>query len=84
MKEKASKELVTKAQITKIWASSRELNLQKNYLYDMIFSLSEKESMRDLTKVEAHKVIEKLVGLGASCIKFRESLNSPGKFAKSH
>ncbi|GMT49477.1 MAG: hypothetical protein IEMM0008_1016 [bacterium] len=66
MKLKSSKEPVTKAQITKIWASSRELNLPKDHLYEMIFSLSEKESMRDLTKEEAHKVIEELVRLGAS------------------
>ncbi len=53
--------LISKAQKSKIWASAREVDISQEQLYQIIYSVSEKEKMSDLSLQEAHQVIEILV-----------------------
>ncbi|MCC5911341.1 MAG: regulatory protein GemA [Clostridiaceae bacterium] len=54
-------EAITNLQIKKIWATAREKGLEKDDLYAIIYRESKKESMKQLTKVEANKVIDAMV-----------------------
>lgn len=54
-------EAITGMQIKKIWAIASEMGIEKDDLYALIYRESKKESMKQLTKVEANKVIDALI-----------------------
>ncbi|ABR46623.1 hypothetical protein Amet_4387 [Alkaliphilus metalliredigens QYMF] len=54
-------EVITGLQIKKIWATAREIGLEKEDLYTIIYRESKKESMKQLTKAQANKVIDAMV-----------------------
>ncbi len=56
----------SKAQLKKIWASARELDLEEQELRDLVQSVSGSASISGLTYAAAGEVIEELVRLGAT------------------
>lgn len=56
-------EIITKEQIKNIWGLSKEVKIEKDELYCIISKISNKDSMRKLTKNQANKVIKQLIGI---------------------
>lgn len=54
-------ELITKAQIRKIWVEAKGLGFEKEMIYEVIYSRFNKEHLSDLTKEEASTLIDRLV-----------------------
>jgi phage gp16-like protein len=54
---------ISKNQISKIWVMAKSLHIDKENLYEMIYSISNKTSMTSLTNREAYRLIEKLKGM---------------------
>lgn len=53
---------ITTAQIRKIWATSKQRNLEKEDVYGILEKLTSKTSLSELSINEAIKVIDKLEG----------------------
>lgn len=54
--------MITSDQIKKIYASAREIGMDNDLLHDMIQSMTQKTSIKELTKYEAMDVIDRMVG----------------------
>ncbi len=52
---------ISNRQIAKIWACTNEVRLPKEALYEIIYGLCGKQSIRQLTRQEAYKIIETLI-----------------------
>jgi len=59
---------ITRPQIAKIWASARELEMDR----DLLYALVPRGSIRGLTRQEASQLIEHLINLGAGPCKVSE------------
>lgn len=54
---------IQQRQIKSLWGMARELGLEKEDLYGILYRVSEKESMRALTVREANAVMQELIRL---------------------
>jgi hypothetical protein len=68
---------ITKPQIRKLHASARELGIDYGLLHDLVREETWKESIRDLSREEASRIIERLVSYGASPGKMTERRDEP-------
>lgn len=74
--------MISPKQISKVWASAKEINLPEEELRALVYSHTNKESIKSLTKEEAHEVIEKLVSLGARKGKAKHYKKTPSSKRK--
>jgi len=56
-------EMISKEQIKNIWGFAKEVNIDKDNLYCMIDRISKKDSMRQMTKLQANKLIKELIDI---------------------
>lgn len=56
-------EMISKEQIKNIWGFAKEVNIDKDDLYCMIERISKKDSMRQMTKLQANKLIKELIAI---------------------
>ena len=56
-------EMISKEQIKNIWGFAKEVNIDKDNLYCMIDRISKKDSMRQMTKLQANKLINELIAI---------------------
>ncbi len=56
-------EMISKEQIKNIWGFSKEVGIDKENLYCMIERISNKDSMRKLTKLQANRLINELIAI---------------------
>ena len=56
-------EMISKEQIKNIWGFSKDVGVDKDNLYCMIERISKKDSMREMTKLQANKLIRELIVL---------------------
>ena len=52
---------ITQPQLRKIFAEARQAGIGNEYLHDMVYSVTDKESLKDLTMSEAAILINALV-----------------------
>lgn len=55
--------MISKEQIKNIWGFAKEVNIDKDNLYCMIDRISKKGSMRQMTKLQANKLINELIAI---------------------
>ena len=55
--------MISKEQIKNIWGFAKEVNIDKDNLYCMIDRISKKDSMRQMTKLQANKLINELIAI---------------------
>lgn len=56
------KRTISTAQISKIWASARDKSIDKDDVYALVYQVSNQESMKSLTWIQANEVINRIVG----------------------
>lgn len=56
-------ESISKEQIKTIWGLSKEVDINKEELYCIIARIANKESMKELTKLQANKVVKELIDI---------------------
>ena len=56
-------EMISKEQIKTVWGLAKEDGIEKDNLYCMIDRISKKDSMKEMTKIQANKLIKELIDI---------------------